>query len=59
MTDERSDAELLSAWRAGDADAGPQLFKRHFRKVYRFFETKCRDEAEELVQRRSWRVART
>ena len=29
---------------------GQQLFKRHFRKVYRFFETKSSDDADELVQ---------
>src|SRR3954463_11182439 len=48
--DDRSDLDLLVAWRAGDAAAGQVLFKRHFRKVYRFFETKCGAEADELVQ---------
>lgn len=50
VADERSDLDLLAAWRAGDDGAGQQLFKRHFRKVYRFFETKCGDDADELVQ---------
>lgn len=45
-----SDLDLLVAWRAGDAAAGQTLFGRHFRKVYRFFETKCGAEADELVQ---------
>src|SRR5436190_5592763 len=48
--DDRSDLDLLVAWRAGDAAAGQVLFARHFRKVYRFFETKCGAEADELVQ---------
>jgi RNA polymerase sigma factor (sigma-70 family) len=50
VTEEPSDRDLLAAWRGGDGDAGQQLFKRHFRKVYRFFETKCGAEADELVQ---------
>jgi RNA polymerase sigma-70 factor (ECF subfamily) len=48
--DARSDLDLLVAWRAGDDAAGQALFGRHFRKVYRFFETKCGAEADELVQ---------
>jgi RNA polymerase sigma-70 factor (ECF subfamily) len=50
MKDDRSDLELISAWRAGEATAGQALFARHFRAVYRFFETKCYAEADELVQ---------
>lgn len=50
MPDDRSDFDLLAAWRTGDAAAGQALFARHFRRVYRFFETKCGDEADELVQ---------
>ena len=45
-----SDADLLDRWRAGDAIAGQQLFKRHFESVYGFFETKCPREADELTQ---------
>ena len=50
MTDQRSDIDLLSAWRTGDSAAGHALFARHFRRIYRFFETKCPAEADELVQ---------
>ena len=50
MTQQRSDVELLAAWRAGDSTAGQALFARHFRRIYRFFETKCPAEADELVQ---------
>lgn len=50
MSDERTDLELLAGWRAGDAIAGQALFARHFRRMYRFFETKCPAEADELVQ---------
>jgi RNA polymerase sigma factor (sigma-70 family) len=47
---ERSDVELLEAWRAGDASAGQTLFSRHFRRIYRFFETKFGRDPDELVQ---------
>jgi RNA polymerase sigma factor (sigma-70 family) len=50
VSDERSDLDLMSAWRSGDNVAGEALFSRHFRKVYRFFETKFGAEADELVQ---------
>jgi RNA polymerase sigma-70 factor (ECF subfamily) len=50
-SDERTDFELLASWRAGAAAAGQALFARHFRRIYRFFETKCPAEADELVQR--------
>lgn len=50
MTTEPTDIELLDAWRAGDATAGQTLFKRHFRKIYRFFETKFGSDVDELVQ---------
>jgi RNA polymerase sigma factor (sigma-70 family) len=50
VSDDRSDLELLDAWRDDDADAGQVLFARHFRRIYRFFETKCAAEADELVQ---------
>ena len=50
MTDTRTDGELIAAWRAGEAIAGQALFARHFKAVYRFFETKCAAEADELVQ---------
>lgn len=50
MSEPPTDFELLQAWRRGDAPAGQKLFKRHFRAVYRFFQTKCEAEADELVQ---------
>jgi RNA polymerase sigma-70 factor (ECF subfamily) len=45
------DLPLLERWRAGDQQAGRDLFARHFREVYRFFEHKARGEADELAQR--------
>lgn len=50
MTAQRSDLELLLAWRNGNATDGELLFIRHFRALYRFFETKYPSEADELVQ---------
>lgn len=50
MVDEPSDTALLERWRAGDAAAGEQLFHRHFASVYKFFDTKCSGEADELTQ---------
>ncbi len=50
MADEPSDLDLLVKWRAGDDASGQMLFKRHFRKIYRFFETKMGTEVDELVQ---------
>ncbi len=46
-----ADLILLERWREGDQRAGQALFKRHFQSVYRFFEHKCRGEADDLVQR--------
>jgi RNA polymerase sigma-70 factor (ECF subfamily) len=46
-----ADLLLLERWREGDQRAGRQLFERHFASVYRFFENKCRDEADDLAQR--------
>lgn len=45
-----SDRDLFFQWHGGDAKAGEALFERHFDGVYRFFETKCPNEADELVQ---------
>lgn len=45
-----SDTELLYAWRAGDAAAGQQLFKRYYAAVARFFANKVRDAPGDLVQ---------
>jgi RNA polymerase sigma-70 factor (ECF subfamily) len=44
------DLALIERWRAGDADAGRALFERYFESIYRFFATKCPDEADELTQ---------
>lgn len=45
------DLELLDRWRAGDLGAGNELFKRHFKAVYRFFSNKViRTEVDDLVQ---------
>ena len=46
-----ADLPLLERWRAGDQQAGRDLFARHFRELYRFFEHKARGEADDLVQR--------
>jgi RNA polymerase sigma factor (sigma-70 family) len=45
------DSELLERWNAGDADAGEELFERHFDAIYRFFHTKSPQHCEDLVQR--------
>ena len=47
---ERSDFDLLEAWRAGEQRAGEQLFRRHFDALYRFFFNKVGDSTDELVQ---------
>jgi RNA polymerase sigma-70 factor (ECF subfamily) len=44
------DRGLLDRWRAGDRTAGEALFERHFASLYRFFQNKCDDDADELVQ---------
>lgn len=46
----QADTELLARWRGGDPTAGHALFARHFDSLYRFFRTKCGDDADELVQ---------
>jgi RNA polymerase sigma factor (sigma-70 family) len=50
VTEAESDGSLLERWRAGDTTAGETLFNRHFDSVFRFFETKCELEADELTQ---------
>jgi RNA polymerase sigma factor (sigma-70 family) len=49
-TDAADDMELLSRWREGDEIAGNQLFKRHMKSVYCFFDGKADGELDELVQ---------
>ena len=46
-----SDFELLDRWRAGDRDAGNELFERHFSSVTRFFRNKTADSFEDLIQK--------
>lgn len=45
-----TDLDLLERWRAGDRDAGNELFERHFDSICRFFENKLSGDVEELVQ---------
>lgn len=45
----QSDADLLTAWRAGDAAQGRVLFQKYFQALYRFFANKC-DDPDEMVQ---------
>ena len=47
----RSDPELLEAWRAGDGEAGRELFERHIGVLSRFFRNKVGEEREDLIQR--------
>ncbi|MEY4580162.1 MAG: hypothetical protein RL701_4865 [Pseudomonadota bacterium] len=44
------DFELLERWRAGDREAGNQLFERHREPLYRFFHNKANAKADDLVQ---------
>jgi RNA polymerase sigma-70 factor (ECF subfamily) len=44
------DLELLEAWRAGDDQAGSQLFERRGVEILRFFNNKVPQDAEDLVQ---------
>ncbi len=46
-----SDEQLLARWGQDDAEAGQELFSRHFDAVFRFFSHRVPEEAEELVQR--------
>ena len=45
-----SDRELFEAWADGDRKRGNELFQRHFDGLYRFFNNKVGDAAEDLVQ---------
>ena len=45
-----TDAELLEAWRSGDAALGEALVRRHFLSVYRFFRNKVDEDLDDLVQ---------
>ena len=46
-----SDEALFSAWRAGDARAGAELFERHYAAIARFFRNKVDVDAPDLIQR--------
>src|SRR5262249_21580865 len=48
--DTAEDLELLDRWCAGDKAAGNRLFRRHYRAIYRFFETKGENDFDEPVQ---------
>ncbi len=47
MVDE---AQLLTAWREGDLEAGEALFSRHVDRVSRFFYNKVSEGIDDLVQ---------
>jgi RNA polymerase sigma factor (sigma-70 family) len=47
---ERSDAELLEAWAAGDTAASTELLGRHVGALFRFFDRKLDGAADDLVQ---------
>lgn len=49
--DERSDAELLGAWRQGDKRAGDLLFHRHYPALFGFFANTASGNRDDLVQR--------
>lgn len=50
MSEVSVDLELLAQWRAGDTRAGSHLLKRHFEALHRFFSSKTRGQAEDLIQ---------
>lgn len=45
-----TDLELLKRWRAGESQAGQELFARHFASLYRFFDNKVPRNAKDLTQ---------
>jgi RNA polymerase sigma factor (sigma-70 family) len=47
---DRTDAELLASWGAGDKRAGEQLCRRHAPAIVRFFRNKVSTAVEDLVQ---------
>lgn len=49
--EEREDGVLLELWRAGDAEAGQALVRRHMNVLYRFFRTKVDLDVDELIQK--------
>ena len=51
MSSDRSDLELLEAWRGGDLEAADILVQRHFDRLYRFFHRRVDEGVADLVQR--------
>jgi RNA polymerase sigma factor (sigma-70 family) len=49
-TESTSDYDLLASWRAGDSDAGEELFRRHYDVLHRFFHNKLSHDVDDLVQ---------
>jgi DNA-directed RNA polymerase specialized sigma24 family protein len=49
-TDWGHDVELLRRWRAGDNQAGAEIYDRHAPSVARFFQNKLPDHCEEMMQ---------
>lgn len=45
------DQQLVTAWRAGNANAGERLVERHFESIHRFFSNKVRGSVDDLVQK--------
>lgn len=48
-TSERSDLELLEAWRAGSMQAGDALVSRHWASISRFVRSKIGDDGADLI----------
>lgn len=51
MGDGDDDLRLLEAWRDGDARAGDELVRRHYRVVYDFLFNKITEDRDDLAQR--------
>ena len=49
--DDRDDATLLHAWKAGDGSSGEVLFERYYELVARFFANKATVDRADLVQK--------
>lgn len=50
MKRDKSDEELIEAWRSGQQEAGEELFERYYDGVYRFFCNKLSQDVRDLVQ---------
>lgn len=56
---ERSDADLIAGWRAGDETAASELMRRHARPVARFLSASgAGDDVEDLLQEAFFRAFR-